>query len=411
MKKNDTPDQRRMRALCLMCCMAYFVSYLTRLNYTASMVEIQNTLGITKQLCGLPVTACFLSYGLGQVLFGILGDKLLPRNMIFTGLLGSALCNLLVPLLPRMALITALWCLNGMFQSMLWPPMIRIMAENMSELWYRKGCVRVSLSSSVATLLLYLLVPVCIQISGWKTVFFAAAVFGLLAALVWYHGTRHFAGCRREPLPAASQSFTGNARPRAALGVSALLLLLAIVLHGILKDGITAWMPVYLAETFGMDSAQSILSATVLPVCSVCSTLLSSALLYKLKNEFLTASLLFGASALAGIFMIPASGSYPAVCIGAMTLITGCMYGVNLMLLSRVPGHFAAYGNISTITGILNAATYVGSALSTYGFGAIAQSQGWTAVVTLWVIVALAGTLFLTAEIRKWGRFCCRKAV
>lgn len=411
MKKNTALDPRLMRSLCFMCCMAYFVSYLTRLNYTASMVEIQNDLNISKHLCGLPVTACFLSYGVGQVLFGILGDKFLPQKMIFTGLLGSSLCNLLVPLWPRMTAIIVLWCLNGLFQSMLWPPMIRIMAENMSELWYRKGCVRVSLSSSLATLFLYLLVPACIRLSGWKTVFYMAAVVGILSALVWYRHTRKFP--RRQPAQepnAAPSALTGNLGKKAALGVSALLLLLAIVLHGILKDGITTWMPVYLTEMFGMDSASSILSATILPVCSVFSTLLSSALLYKLKNEFLTAALLFGVSALAGLAMLPASGSYPAVCIGAMTLITGCMYGINLMLLSRVPGHFASYGNIATVTGVLNAATYVGSALSTYGFGALAQTRGWWAVIVLWVVVAFTGALFLTVEIQKWGKFCSRKA-
>lgn len=405
-----------MRTLCLLCCIAYFVSYLTRLNYTASMVELQAALKVSKQLAGLPVTACFLSYGIGQVVFGILGDRFLPRKMILTGLLGSALCNLLVVSVPRMPLITALWCLNGVFQSMLWPPLIRIMAENMDEYWYRKGCVRVSLSASAATILLYLLIPVCIRLSGWKTVFYLAAAAGIAAALVWVQGTRHFTGQKIPEKSTGAREHTfsfhwsvPSTGKGTAFGLSAALVLLSITLHGMLKDGITTWMPVYMADMFHMSSSRSILSAAILPVCSIFSTLLSSALLYRLKNEILTAALLFGTGTLAGIVMIPAYDRHPAVCILMMTVITGCMYGINLMLLSRVPGHFAAYGNISTVSGVLNAAAHVGSALSTYGFGAVAEQAGWSAVVMIWVAAALAGTLLLTAEIGKWAGFCCRK--
>ena len=75
------------------------------------------------------------------------------------------------------------------------------------------------------------------------------------------------------------------------------------------------------------------------------------------------------------------------------------------MLISRVPGHFAGRGNVSTVSGILNAATYVGSALSTYVFGAVAENTGWMAVVVLWGAAALGGTIFLLSGIRKWGSF------
>ncbi len=39
---------KRMKALCLLCCLVYCVSYLTRLNYAVCMVEIQAVLQIGK---------------------------------------------------------------------------------------------------------------------------------------------------------------------------------------------------------------------------------------------------------------------------------------------------------------------------------------------------------------------------
>ncbi len=115
-------SEKQMKFLCFLCCLAYFMSYLTRINYAACMVELQSALQIGKSIAGLPVTACFLSYGLGQIICGFLGDKMKPQLMIFAGLAGVCACNLTVALIPRMEVITPVWCANGFFQAMLWPP-------------------------------------------------------------------------------------------------------------------------------------------------------------------------------------------------------------------------------------------------------------------------------------------------
>lgn len=82
------------------------------------------------------------------------------------------------------------------------------------------------------------------------------------------------------------------------------------------------------------------------------------------------------------------------------------MYGVNLMLISRVPGHFARLGNVAAVSGILNAATYVGSSFSASSFGAVAENTGWLQVVLAWVACAVLGTLLLLSGIRRWNVFC-----
>lgn len=410
-------SEKEMRFLCFLCCLAYFMSYLTRLNYAACMVELQSALGIGKSIAGLPVTMCFLSYGVGQLVCGFLGDRFSPQKMIFGGLAGASACNLAVALFPRMSVIVPVWCLNGFFQSMLWPPMVRIMAEMLDDRWYRLSCVLVSMASSAATIAIYVLTPVCIRVSGWKAVFIAPAVLGTAAAFFWLvktlglgsraegaDGQRTESGTEeagQQPAGRASFSF-----PRLFAEAPLIFILLAIVLQGTLRDGITTWMPVYMSETFGMSNSSSILSAAALPVFAVFSTLFASFLLSRIKSEVSTAALLFGAGALSGGLMLMAFDSAPAVCILMMTLITGCMHGINLMLISRVPGHFAGFGKVSTVSGILNAATYVGSSLSTYGFGAVAEGSGWKAVVGLWIAVGILGLASMLCARGKWRRFC-----
>jgi len=399
-------SEKERKILCGLCCLAYFVSYLTRLNYAACMVEIQKELEIGKNIAGLPVTACFLSYGAGQLICGWLGDKYMPQKMIFTGLAGSALCNVLMVLFPWNSAMVPIWCLNGFFQSMLWPPMVRIMAEALDDKWYKRSCVLVSIASSGATIAIYLLVPVFIQVSGWRLVFCLASFVGMTAALIWYGGTRGLGLARSEAAAAGQEKKPeggGGFQMRYLMTqVPLFAIMLAIILHGTLKDGIITWMPVYMTEMFGMSASQSILSAAALPVFSVFSTLAASLLLSRMRNELSAGAFLFGLAGLAALAVLPAWDRYPAVCIAMMTVITGCMYGVNLMLISRVPGHFAGFGKVSTVSGILNAATYIGSALSTYGFGAVAEHFGWMQVIVLWVVTAAAGAMLLFFRKSRW---------
>lgn len=484
--------EKQMKFLCLLCCLAYFMSYLTRLNYAACMVELQDALQITKSVAGLPVTACFLSYGFGQIICGVLGDRFKPQGMIFAGLAGACCCNLLVACFPRMEAIIPVWCANGFFQAMLWPPMVRIMAECMNDKWYKNSCVLVSMASSGATIAIYLVTPACIHISGWRAAFFLPAALGALAAFFWYWNTRKLEmGDRAVPeadgagsLGAASgesgagsqgsvsvesgavsqgsvsgengagnkgavsvESGAGNqgavpdgnrkdaavtkgtgkpgavsdAKDKEALrkgkhslfiqlivDAPLVLILLAIILQGMLRDGITTWMPVYMSETFSMSNAKSILSTAALPLFSVFSVLLSSLLLDCLKSEVFTAACLFALGALSGAAMLAVFDSLPVLCILMMTLITGCAHGINLMLISRVPRHFARYGKVSSVSGILNSATYVGSSLSTYGFGAVAEQAGWMQVVVIWIAVCGAGMCVMLLARKKWASFTGR---
>ena len=88
-----------------------------------------------------------------------------------------------------------------------------------------------------------------------------------------------------------------------------------------------------------------------------------------------------------------------------MTLTAGCMYGINLFLISRLPAHFSRFGKVATVSGILNASTYVGSSLSAWLFGMISDLSGWIAVISVWIVIALGGMLICLAFFRKWRSF------
>lgn len=311
---NRLTSRRDIRFLSFLCCLVYFVSYLTRLNYAACLAEVQRSLNISKRLAGLPVTGCFITYGIGQLLCGFMGDRFHPRDMIFTGLTATSVCNLLAALFPRIEVIIPIWCFNGFFQSMLWPPLVRVMAEGLDEEHYKKCCVQVSVASSAGMIAVYVLAPVCIFISGWRLAFIFPGLLGIATAFFWLlsftrlqsDGTNTVSALNVEmetdytiKLPAL---FSSIPHPPSFWPLSFM---------GSSGTGLPPGMPAYITETFGLSTSLSILTTAVLPIFSICSITIASWLLQKLHNELFTAGILFVTGTLSSLLLLPFYQSLP----------------------------------------------------------------------------------------------------
>jgi OPA family glycerol-3-phosphate transporter-like MFS transporter len=103
--------------------------------------------------------------------------------------------------------------------------------------------------------------------------------------------------------------------------------------------------------------------------------------------------------------MLPLLSSSLIASVIVLSLITAAMHGVNLLLISRVPLYYAKYGKISTVSGVLNAFTYIGSAASTYGVAVFSEKYGWYFTVGSWAVITLIGCLVCLINIRKWKKF------
>lgn len=386
----------------LMCCLVYFMAYVTRIDYAAALAEIVNDLGVTKQAASIAVTGSFITYGVGQIISGVLGDRIRPTRLIFAGMVCTSLINLMMGFLPSLTAMTAVWCFNGFFQALLWPPMVKLMVQNMTESEYIRASVNVSVASSLATIAVYMLVPLLIGLSGWRSVFGVAAAGGLIMAAVWICGTK---GLKEEPAPRrAEQAGSGHGGLSQVAGLL-IPVMAAVALQGILRDGITTWMPTYIFEVFDMGVSMSILTTAILPIFVIFSVKVAAKLGNRIGNDLKTSALLFGVGFIAAAAMIPLFSTSVVFCALMMAIITACMHGVNLMLISRLPVHFSKYGKVSTVSGLLNACTYVGAALSTYGFAALSDRFGWGFTIASWAVVAACGAVICTTLIRRWKAF------
>ena len=59
---------------------------MTRTNYAAALAEIISATNVAKATAAIAVTGSFITYGVGQLISGFLGDKIAPRLLITLGL-------------------------------------------------------------------------------------------------------------------------------------------------------------------------------------------------------------------------------------------------------------------------------------------------------------------------------------
>ena len=99
MLKQNT--KRAKTYLVLLCSFIYFVSYFSRKSFAAvmaGMLEVGVVDKFTSSFIGMGLFVC---YGFCQLLSGFLGDRIKPSHLIAFGLITTALCNMLMPLMPN----------------------------------------------------------------------------------------------------------------------------------------------------------------------------------------------------------------------------------------------------------------------------------------------------------------------
>lgn len=406
-KKNTT-----VKILSFLCPLIYFASYMTRKNYSIVMADIIVSEGISNADASLAATLSLISYGIGQIISGILGDKFKPQNIILCGLTLTTGMNILMPFADDITLRSIIWFINGFAQSMLWPPLVRIMAETMDSATYNKVCTNVNVAGMSATVILYLTSSaIWIGIfENWKYAFFSSALISGIIAIVWFFGFKKatngldlFKSVKKSE-KSASKENTLSVKKLMLSGF--LLIAISIIAQGALRDGITDWVPTFIINTFSLESSSAILKSVIIPIFSVISVKLVGIINGKfVKDEVKAGAITFGIG-FAGcllLLFIYTFNQYITLILAA--LITCFMHAVNYFLICIVPARFEKYNAVSTMSGIINSLTYVGSAAATYGFGAISDNFGWNTVLVSWTVVAVIGTVCCFIAIKPWKKF------
>lgn len=395
-----------------MCWFVYFFTYFGRMNYAACLAEMIIAESYSKALAGLIGTGFFITYGLGQIVSGFLGDYLPPRWMIFTGVAGSAVCNFLMGTLPDLHLMIGIWCVNGFFQSLIWSPIVRMFAQYFT--LHTRGTLGVYINSTVpvGTLATYGFTALILSVTGsWRMVFCASSIVLAVTAVGWFFATAWL-------LPRLQMAEDGEAASVASksqdvleeresfgkmlLSSGMIFMCLVLLMQGMLKEGITTWIPTFLYEQFNLGTSLAIISTALIPMLNICGITIAAVARKKVGDEVKSSFYLFIVGTVSLIMLYGASfvGLVPTFVLFAVA--TTIMMAVNTVYVGVIPGYFGKVGRSSSVSGMLNAFVNLGIALSTFGFGALSASFGWNFTMVSWCVCGALGIVFSFSAYRLW---------
>ena len=408
MRTKKKTDKRATR-LILLCWMAYALSYVGKLSYNANITQFEGAFGIDHAEAGMVSTFFFFAYGAGQVVNGLLCRKYPIKWVIFSALMTASAMNILVVLVPDFGAVKFIWLMNGVAMSFLWTSLIRLLSETLTREDIPRAVFLMGTTVATGTLIVYGLSSVLATVGAYRVTFYIAAALMTGAALVWLtffdplvrplRAERIAERAERTAAAPLKTERKGNAFRKFAIFLAVVACF--AVSNNFLKDGLTAWTPSVLKELYDTPDWLSILLTLLLPILAVLGAGVAMRLQRAVRSFVSTCAIFFGVSALlvlSVILLLPSS--LIVVTVGCFGIISCLMAGVNNVITSMIPLHLKDHFSSGGLAGIINGFCYLGSTLSTYGLGLIADTYGWGAV--FYVLLGIAstvtvlGVLFLT---------------
>lgn len=373
--------------LIALCWIVYTCSYLGKLGYNANITQIEAQYAVSHPTAGVVSTFFFFAYGVGQVFNGIFCKKYNLRAVVFGSLLLSGLMNLLVGMTNNFTYIKYFWLLNGAALSVLWPSLIRLLSETLDKKDIGRAVLAMGTTVATGTFFVYGLSALFVALNVYKTMFILAGLLLPSIASLWMISYPKLVKKQVEDLSEKQPLVQGEKREKAKLGwlwVPIIALAFFAVVDNLVKDGLTAWVPVILKEEYNLPDYISILLTMLLPILAIFGTTVAVTLRKKV-NDFVTlCALLFFVSAVSiGVVILCLPTGWFVVTLAGFGIVSCLMAGVNNIITSMAPLYWKEKVNSGLLAGVLNGFCYMGSTLSMYGLGLVADMGGWNAVFVL----------------------------
>lgn len=241
--------------------LGYGLYYVCRLSLNVVKKPIVDSGLLTESQLGIIGSALFFSYAVGKLSNGFLADHSNIKRFMSTGLLVSALANLIMGFTGSFLFFAICWGVNGWVQSMGAPSSVVSLSR-----WYtdkERGSFYGfwSTSHNIGEALTYILTAVVASYFGWQWGFRAAAIIGILGAIliaIFFHDTPESKG-----LPPVNEDFrkekisTWKEQKGVLRNPYIWLLALASGFMYISRYAVNSWGPYYFETAKGYSLTQA----------------------------------------------------------------------------------------------------------------------------------------------------------
>lgn len=386
-----------------MCSLSYLAVYFAKNILSATSPQLIENGIATQSDIGTFSSVYFICYALGQLVNGMVGDKIKAKYMISLGLIFAGISNFLfvnIISLPTLACIA--YALMGVALSMIYGPMTKTVAENTNPLY----APRCSLGYTVSSFLGSPFAGIAAAIFAWKTVFYlnssALLIMGCICFLVFLIFEKN--GIVKYNQYSKQKGEKINLKEGIKILVKRQIIKFTVIsiVTGVVRTAVVFWLPTYVNQYLGFSTG---LSATVFTIATFIfssSAIIAVFTYERLKrNMDLTILLMFSVSAV--MFLLVYFVKIPVVNIVFLILAVLSSNCAASMLWSTYCTGLRDTGIVSAATGFLDSMSYLGAAIASSAFANAVDGIGWGNLILVWLGLVMIG-VFVSLPYKKLKR-------
>ena len=358
-----------------LCSVSYLAVYIARNVLGAVSAEMTDSYNFIPSDITDMGTAFFMSYGVGQLINGAIGDKIKARYMISLGLLLAGLSNILFIFVADMKIAAlASYAVTGFFLAMIYGPMTKVVAENTDPI----HATRCSLGYTFASFMGSPLAGLLASFLSWKNTFLASSIALIAMAVIVFcaflllekKGIVKYGQYKKD------KKSGGNIKVLFKHNIVKFALI--AILTGIIRTSLVQLLTMYFnqylnipanaTDESGMMTASMVFSIATAVMAS--TTFITIFTYERLKrNMNLTIFIMFSIATF--FFCMVYLISNPVVNVMLIVIAVMASNGAATMLWSRYCPSLYETGMVSSVTGFLDFLSYMSAAIANLVFGRI----------------------------------------
>ena len=372
-----------------LCSISYLAVYFARNILGAVTPQMLEEGVFTTEFMGTVSSVYFICYAVGQLINGIVGDKIKAKYMISFGLLLAGICNIaFVRLTAYPTAVCVAYGLTGFFLAMIYGPMTKVVAENTEPVY----ATRCSLGYTFASFLGSPMAGAVAAVLAWQRVFDMGSGFLVIMGILCFVA---FLVLEKKGIVKY-----GQYKPVKEKGSGVKVLIqhriikftIISILTGVIRTSVVFWLPTYIAQYLGFTAEQSALIYTVTTLVISFATFVAIAVYEALgRNMDLTILLFFIASVLGflGVYFI----SQPTINIILMVVAILAADSASAIMWSRYCPSLRDTGMVSSATGFLDFVSYMAAAAASAIFANAVAVIGWRMLILVWFALMVVGMI------------------
>ncbi len=415
--KQITDTKRASLILFITSWILYAVVSMTKSAYSASIASIIAEGVFDKSQAGIINASFYFFYGTAQLVGAKLVDKVQPSKLVNMTLIGTAISVLGMAFSKSFVMMFVLWSFCGLIQFAIWPAILRIITEFLHPSHTFSAMSAISFCYCGGMLLNYLFASVVLAFSRWQTLFILTFIILSLTFVMWrivvvktktacvklhYEYQKHLYDDKDTSQQEKTHSFS-----KILVSSGLLLLLIPSFMRTALDNGVKAWVPTMITESYvGISPSFASILTTAIVFVNLGGIFIAGILYPKItKNSFFASGLCFLIAVPFTVALLLIGKISVAPIVIFLAIITTMMYAGHQLIDVVIPAHFAKYGFSGSVASIVNAIASYGAVVANILFGVVAQNYGWNVTIVFWIVFAIIAFVLCAVASPIWKRF------